>query len=105
MAGDFEFFARISAVEQGAIFHSSSVVARFRIHNESLSSNYRQISASEVKQIKKKYSYIVADASVISITAAYISRSVYRLRNLLERIVVALQHLLANSGLPPKKIS
>lgn len=89
MAGDFEFFARISATKSGAILHSSKVVTRFRIHNESLSSNHRQVSASEVRQIKNKYSYVAKQASVISNAAAAISRISYRLRNVFERIVAA----------------
>ena len=92
MAGDFEFFARISAIAPETILHRSSVVTRFRIHTESLSSNHRQISASEVKLIKRKYSYSIKEASCTSIAVATISRLKYRLRNVLEVIVVAWLH-------------
>lgn len=94
MAGDFEFFARISAIKPGAILHSSSVVTRFRIHNDSLSSNHRQLSASEVRQIKIKYSYLVKKIPLTTHIVATISRIQYRLRNTAERMAQAWQYIL-----------
>ncbi|PJC86319.1 hypothetical protein CSW98_08860 [Vibrio sp. HA2012] len=52
MAGDYDFFCRCLTSE---ISRSSSCLSSFRIHDSSLTSNYRNISVQEMQGIRHKY--------------------------------------------------